>query len=105
MLCFVRRPLQHQQPPASSRATANASSLRCASLNACYGVQEARSYHDTKYWLDRAKVRLDRVNWSEGASRLTMDVVRDAIHDMKRERAGELKPVYVKPSMWGELRF
>ena len=67
-------------------------------------VQEARSYHDDKYWLNRARVRLDRVNWSEGASRLTMDVVRDAITDMKLERAGELKPVYVKPTMWGERR-
>ena len=65
-------------------------------------VQQARAYNSEQYWVDRARVRLDHVNWDEGASRLTMDIVSGALHDMKRERAGEQKPVYVKASMWGE---
>ena len=32
------------------------------------------------------------------------DQVRDAMHDIKQERAGERKTVYVKPSMWGEIQ-
>lgn len=110
--------------------------------------QEARSYHNSQYWISCARVRLDRVDWSEGAARLRSkeqralpwiwsvparpflflrvctlgcaigvvpeismthlsdsylhSQVKDAMHDIKRERAGERKPVCVKPSMWGE---
>ena len=41
----------------------------------CWSAQEARSYNNQQYWVNRARVRLDKVNWDEGASRLTMDLV------------------------------
>jgi hypothetical protein len=28
--------------------------------------------------------------------------VKDAMHDIKKERAGEQKPTYVPPRQWGE---
>jgi len=46
-------------------------------------VQEAQSYHKTDYWINRARVRLDSVNWDEGASRLTMDLVSPNIPDIQ----------------------
>ena len=64
--------------------------------------QEARSYHNDQYWINRARVRLDSVDWTQGAARLTMDLVKDAMHDIKKERAGEQKPTYVPPQQWGE---
>lgn len=60
--------------------------------------------HDFGYWLERAKTRLDSVNWSEGKGFVSMGSIQEEIAKHKMDRYGEIFPTYVKSSEWGKYR-